>query len=392
MLPDSVYEHPLPALVLDIDCIVIETGVSSKGSFTVKNTGGGLLSGHIISRLDALCFSPGSWTGNSQIITYSFEESKMGQLAQPVDAHAYICTNGGEIALPITIKHTAISIPTEEGPVIATIDDFYDYAQNHPVPARRLFTSSEFYMLLLSTGYPFMEVYESLHKDVNRERAMDNFFILSGLKGKTGLTLEKQRLDIVHRPMDKIYEHFLVHKTDGGYADAPVTIIGDAPWLTLSTGRLVSSDYDKYNCAAVSFCIDPLLIKAPFAREGILVGPEPTGDNILEITFRRAAPFYLRLNRVGFRYVDKGSIEVENNTGFDMTLDVYCRDRHVRFYSFSYVVGTALSIPFEIRPSAFASAQRLFRRLPYVSTYIDVRARSRGKIFQKRLHLSIGEW
>jgi len=387
----SPYEHALPTLELDTDSINIETG-HHEGSFTIKNTGGGTLTGHILSRNRALSFTPENWTGNTQTITYNFSPEKTGHIPIAINTKAYISSNGGEIALPVKINSSTMTIPTDEGPTIASIRDFYDYALEYPVAARRLFTSSEFYMLLLSTGYEFMEVYENLHKDVNRERAMDNFFILSGLKGKTRLTISKQHINIAQGHPGKIYERFHVQKSDSGYVDAPVTAMGSSSWLTLSTGRLSSSDFSNNNRATVDIGIDPILIPSNFAREHILIGPTPETGNMLEVTFLRAASFTISLNRKGFRYEDRGSIEVENNTGANMRIDVFSRDKYVRFYAQSHVAGAAHSIPFEIRPSAFASAQRLFRRLLYVSTYIDVRIVTLGQVYHQRLHLNIGEW
>jgi len=375
---------------VDTKSISIQAAIHHEDSFTIRNTGGGLLSGHILSRNRGLVFTPSQWSGNTQTITYSFSPDNAGLTPGITNTTAYICSNGGEIALPISINSAAMTIPTAEGPAIATISDFYDYALVYPAAARRMFTSSEFYMLLLSTGYKYMDVYENLHKDVNRERAMDNFFILSGLKSKTHLMLEKQQIHLVLQT-DKIYERFQVQKSNSGYADAPIATLGGAPWLALSTGRLASSDYNN-NLATVDFSIDPQLLSGMFAREHIVVGPTPDTNNILEITVRRAAPLSIRLNREGFRYEDRGSIEIENNTGANIKVEVYCRDRYIRFYANTHMASAVHSIPFEIRPSAFASAQRLFSRLPYISTYIDVRAHAPGQVFHKRLHLNIGEW
>jgi len=407
----------------------------SGGSFTIQNAGGGQLSGHILPRLQGLDFSPSQWTGNNQVITYTLSQSGAEELsnilsrgisegqdnesqstseaaANHIKSQAYISSTGGETTLPITITSAPMTIQTDEGPTISSTQDFYNYAQSHPAAARRLFTSSEFYMLLLSTNYPHMEIYEILHKDVNRERALDNFFMLSGQKSKTQLTLETQKLGIVLKPAIKTQAKFYVKKSDSGYADAPIIPLSDSPWLSLSTTRLASSDYDKENRAEIGITIDPAHMPSPFVRAQIQIGPEPIGsnvkyisdninsadnnanhtNNILDLTVRRAAPFTLRLPRVGYRYEDRGSIEIENNTGSDMTIEVYSRDRYVRFYANTYVIGTAHSIPFEIRPTAFASAQRLFRSLPYISTYVDVRAHCPGQVFHRRLYLTIGEW
>ena len=390
-MPISPYEHPHPALELDIDNISIETG-HHEGSFTIKNTGAGTLTGHILSRSRALSFTPSTWTGNYQTVTYTYAPDEAGSTQDFIKTNAYITSTGGEITLPITINTTSMTIPTAEGITITSLSDFYNYAQEHPQAARRLFTSSEFYMFLLTTGYQYMDIYESLHKDVNRERSIDNFFILSGLKGKTGLALSTNQIDIVQGPPGKIHQHFGVQKSDSGYADAPITIVGGAPWLSLSTGRLSPSDFDSNNNATVELTVDPLKIPENFTREYIQVGTTPYAGSMLEVNFRRAPAFSIELSKQGFRYEDRGGVQVENNTGANIRVDVFCRDRYVRFYAQSHMVGAAYSIPFEIRPSAFASAQRLFRRLPYVSTYIDVRVQSLGQTFHKRLHFNIGEW
>lgn len=388
-MPHSPYEHPKPTLELDTDHISIETG-HHEGSFLVKNTGGGNLTGYILSRHRAITFNPSTFTGNNQTITYTFHPEKSPQTQAFTKTKAYITTTGGEITLPITISSTAMTIPTSEGPTIASIRDFYNYAQEYPQAARRLFTSSEFYMFLLSTGYEYMDVYESLHKDVNRERAMDNFFILSNLKPKTTLHLSKTQINIVQGPPGKIYETFQVQKSDNGYADAPITAVGNAPWLSLPVNRLSSSDFNENNIATVELIVDPLKIPQNFIKEHIQVGTEP-GNN-LELTFRRAPNYTIKLNQQGYRYEDRGNILISNNTGANMRVDVFSRDKYVRFYAQSHMVGVTHAIPFEIRPSAFAGAQRLFRRLPYVTTYIDVRVQSLGQILHKRLQLNIGEW
>jgi len=378
------YSLPLPNLSLDIDHISIKTTQDHEGEFTIKNTGGGTLEGHILSRSPAITFTPQSFTGNSQIISYTFDP-KMA--ATSIESMVYITSNGGEVALPLTAQNTPMTIQTEEGQLITSTQDFFDYAAQHPNAARRLFTTSEFYMLLLSTGYKHMEIYEHLHKDVNRERAMDNFFVLSGLKSKTELTLPKQRIDIVAPPNDKVYERFYVQKSDSGYTETPVFTANSAPWVTLATDRLVSSDYDHENKATVGFSIDPLLITGQFAHEVIQVG-----NQALDLTLRKATPLIIRLNREGFRYDDRGSINVINNTGYEMRLEVFCRDRYVHFYSRNYVIGASFSVPFDIKPSALASTRRLFKKIPYISTYIDVKAQCYGQSYHERLHLNIGEW
>ena len=374
--------HPPPNLSLDITNLTLDAN-NSGGTFVLKNTGGGILSGYILSRCRELSFSPASWEGNTQVITYSYSPSF---IRGNIEAHVYICSNGGEIKLPLIIDASPMIIQTDEGVNIRNIADFYAYSQHHPAAARRLFASSEFYMLLATINYPYLAIYEVLHKDPNRERAMDNFFQISRLKGKTHLFLNTDRLEITQHPTEIGQVFFQVQKTDNGYADASISTSENTPWLSLMTTRITS--YDHNHSAQVAVEINPSLIDHPFTVAWIHVGSE-----VLRLVVRKAPRFSLRLNQEGFKYQDRGTLEVENNTGFDMAVEIRSRDRHVRFYRASYTVPPGkLSIPFEIRQSAFFGTRRVFRRLPYISTYIDVRARCVAQEYKKRLHMNIGEW
>jgi len=383
----ATYDNPLPTLSLESTELSIDTGSNSQGNFTIKNTGGGTLSGHVFSRQRGLTFSPTTWEGNNQIISYKYFQASPHNTSI-IKTQVLISSNGGEVILPTVIDTSPMIIDTDEGARITSITDFYHYFLEYPAAARRLFISSEFYMLLMATGYPYLEVYESLHKDPNRERALDNFFQLSSLKDKTHLFLETYRLDIYQHPLDISETYFYVMKTDGGYADAPITCEKNMPWLTLSCAKLVTSDFDHSHKAAVGIEIDPEHMPGYFCKNHIKIGTE-----VMTLTVRKAPRFVLEISREGFRYEDRGTLEIENNTGFDMTIEVHSRDRYVRFFRAVYTVPPGpFSIPFEIRPSAFLGTRRLFTRIPYISTYVDVRARSTAQVYNKRLHLSIGEW
>ena len=389
------YEQPLPILEIDTDHLLIETKERHEGKFRIKNAGGGQLSGYITSRHRAVTFSPATWDGNAQTVTYRFDPALADGLSagQQLDTVAYICSSGGELALPITARLIKMAIVTKEGRTIANVQDFYAYAQEYPMGARHIFVDSEFYMLLLAVGYPYMEVYESLHKDANRDRAIDNFFILSGLKGKTALRLQRRVLTFNQRPGDtgKIHGQLLLEKTDRGYCEASIEAETAPPWLLLSTNRLIASDFDSENQAMVNFSIDPLHIDGRYARERILIGQD---DQPLaaELIFRRPQSLMLRLSRETYRYDDKGTIEIFNHTGQEMMLELFCPDSYVRFEARRYVVGAFYEVPFDIKLSAFMNAGRLLRKTPYMRTHIEVKATWPGHVYKQRLPLTVGEW
>ena len=190
-----LHESPLPVLSVSVDSLIFETKDKHTGQFTIKNTGGGQLYGRIIARLPGLYFDADNFSGNNQSINFSWDAARAGiKTGQSLEGAVYVSSNGGEKIIPVSIKYTRMSILSAGGTMIANIMDFYEYSLVSSDGARRLFTDSEFYMLLLATGYPYLEVYESLHKDANRERAMDNFFVLSGLKEETKIFAKQHRL------------------------------------------------------------------------------------------------------------------------------------------------------------------------------------------------------
>ena len=391
------YETPLPTLETDTDSLTIETKDRFEGQIKIKNIGGGILKGRILSRCAGLAFNPAQWEGNAQTVTYTWNASASGLgIGQTLEALCYITSNGGEKQIPVTAKLTKMSITTAEGHTIANISDFYEYTLAHPTQARRLFTDSEFYMLLMATGYEYMEVYESLHKDANRERAMDNFFILSGLKGRTNLEIKAHQLEFSQKPEDRdmLYGNFLVQKTDHGYVEAPISLKNEAPWLTLSTGKLAASDFNDLHTATINFSIDPTQIKKSYAREQVIIGTEAALDNsnIIEIVYRRKPTLILRLNRDAYRYEDRGIIEVINNTGMNMQVETFCPENYIRFTARSFVIGAYGEIPFEVKLSAFMKAQFFLRKLPYMKTVIEIKAKVPGQEHKKKLPIVVGEW
>jgi hypothetical protein len=386
---DERLEYPLPELSVSTVNIIIETKDRLEGRLQIKNTGGAVLSGRIVCRAAYLSFEPATWEGNDVYITYRFNPEISGlKPGESADTFAYVCSNGGEIKLDITVKLIEMAITTDEGMVIANIYDFYEYALANPMGARRLFVSSDFYMLLLATGYSYMEAYEILHRDTHRERAMDNFLILSGLKQMTEFTILNPSLEYIRKPHENniLQGYFLVQKSDKGFVEAPITAKGNAPWINLPAHRLISADFNEANAAKVSFTIDPNKIEGRYARETVLVGADE-----VDVVFKRTKPLTIRLNREAFRFEDKGAIEITNHTGDEIWAEVFCKDSFVRFKAKKFPVGEAYEIPFDIKLSAFMSAQLLFRKLPFLRSVIEVKVLYRDQLIKKQLDLMVGK-
>ena len=384
------FEHPLPVLDVSIEALHIETNDTSTGELTVKNSGGGMLAGCVSARHDALRFEPTRWEGNVQTLRYTFDPALADTNANGMfETMAYISTNGGEVALPVTARQAQMTITTHDGTRIANVREFYEFALLHPASARQIFTSSEFYMLLLAVEYPYMDIYENLHKDANRERALDNFFILSGMKRKTSLVLSKTTFHFDHRPNDptKRLGHIPVEKSDAGYNEAAIVAETAPPWLTFNAERLASADFDADYRARILFTIDPAKISTRYVRERVYIDGHEA-----EITFRRLPPLQAKLSKDSFRYDDHGFIEITNHTGADLPVEVSCADSFVRFKAKAYLVGAQYQIPFTVKLSAFTNAGRFFRKAPFMCTTIEIKGTRPGFVHKLTIPLSAGEW
>jgi len=184
-----------------------------------------------------------------------------------------------------------------------------------------------------------------------------------------------------------IHSSIKVQKSDAGYIESPIAVQNNSPWLNCYASRLIQSDFDQDLIASVNFSIDPGKIATSYAREVVTIGTEST-----EIVCRRTAPVIVRVNRTAFRYDDKSVLEVINNTGADIKIEVFCPDSYVRFTARSYIVGAYAEIPFEIKLSAFLAAQLFFRKTPYMKTSLEVRAVADGHMYKKVTPLVVGEW
>jgi hypothetical protein len=138
--------------------------------------------------------------------------------------------------------------------------------------------------------------------------------------------------------------------------------------------------------AMVKFSIDPAKIEGRFAKESVMVGADA-----VDVVFKRSNPLSIRLDREAYRFDDSGVIHITNHTGGELGVDVFCQDSYIRFAAKMYMVGEAYEIPFEVKMSAFMTAQLLFRKLPFLRTTIEIKTLYRDTFIKKQLPLVIGK-
>lgn len=381
----ELFESPLPVLSTDIEKIAVETAGNYEGSFVIKNNGGGELSGKILSNSSVIKFTPDSFNSKRTTVFFTLDISiyKPGDI---IKTSAVIMSNGGEKIIPVVIKALPFCIETKENFKITSLKDFYRYAKKYPISARHVFMTQDFSAWLMGILYPHMDSYEKLSRDPNKERALDNFFILNKLKKQSYLTPVEKSVSITVNPYkDNVVGGSLtIHRSVWGYSEASLVKESGAKWLTLDKEKLTSQDFDENNTASVGYRIETRFLTGKTACERIIVDK----NSYVTIYVKKHPPLSVNLSNETFLPNDKGYLSVTNNTGKDIVIDVSATESFLRFEGGRYFIGGFAKIPFDIKITSLQSAQFMFKRRPSVTAAILVS--SSEYAFRKKFNILIG--
>jgi len=382
----TLYEYPLPELGLDIERIETEAAENIRGGFVIRNRGGGALSGVILSNSKAVSFSPDEFSGKKTVVAYSINISQY-KPGDELRTSAVIMSNGGEKTLPVSVKIIPARIETKEGESLSSLADFSEYSETHPVSARQLFMSVEFENWLSVINYPHMDSYGEFTRDADKERALDNFLIVSGLKDKSRAVPRVKQIVAEVNPFERGPHtgDISVVRSGRGYLDCAVSLKRGAKWLKMGKDRLAGRDFDVNGRASLSYYISPVFLTASICGEKIIIG-----DETVSIYARALPPVSVRLSRDNYGIGDSGTVNIKNNTGRDLTIEISPDDNMLRFEGKRYFIGKYAEIPFDIRLSALQSAQFRLLKLPEVATGLNVTVLDEAIDYNKRFELTVG--
>jgi hypothetical protein len=362
-------EYPLPILKILAEKIVIETSGSEDGSLLVDNIGGGILSGRVMSNSPALRFRDPEFSGNQVSIVYtcSTDGCKPGDVIQ---SEIVVMSNGGEKSIPLIIKVIPAMIVTAEDIKITSQKDFLAYAKKYPAQARKLFTSPEFMMWLSDMGYEFMDIFEYLVRDSNKERALENFFILGKLKNRAVLSIANKThyINVNPEQKDLITGEITVHKTGWGYIEADVITDGGEDWLSVTPECLSAGMFSQKDIALIKYSINTAKLKGKMSRADIRI----SGGLQAALVVKKKTHISISSDKSCYDSEDSGKLRVVNNCGGDIMLDISVRDGFVKFEGKRYYMGATAEIPFNVKLSTLQMAQIGLKRQPFFETEIYV--------------------
>jgi len=382
------FDRPLPVINKDKKEIYVETPGNYNGKLFIKNDGGGILSGRIMSNSGAITFEPEDFSGNNNEISFHIDTG-MYAVGDILRTNAVILSNGGEHSIDFIVKIIPYAIETKENIKITGLDEFFSYTDNYPESSKALFGSHEFMIWLRSSGYEFMELYEKFVDDSNKERALENFLIFNGYKQKTDIFETEGSINISLPPFSKeVYAGSVaLTKKDSDFVDLNMSVKNNSPWLKLEKERLTSIDFDESLTVYVNFFIDPAKIE------------RKTGIDIISIGGREIIVTALKMNYIETKlekeYIstkDESYLLIKNNSGSRLTVDILPKDSFLKFESSRYFVKEHAKIPFKVELSAIQAAQMGLLKQPEIKTSIIVDTVFNKKTYVKKLELTIGNF
>ena len=189
MSMESIYEYPMPCVETGTNKIAMNVrNNSARGYIDVWNSGGGLLEGSITSNTDCITFVNEEFKGNNVRIEYKVN-TLMYKKGDMIRSSLFISSNGGEKIISVIINVLEEVLETKNGGYISNIKEFMGYARKNPIEARKMLGSNDFLIWVKRTGFEHTDILEHIINDANKERALDNFFVLCGLKAKSRIEI-----------------------------------------------------------------------------------------------------------------------------------------------------------------------------------------------------------
>ena len=298
------------------------------GCFTVKNLGGGLLYGNIMTDNDIISFEKTEFEGNEFEIKYSINVNSC-DTKKLLRFNIYIISNGGEITIPVFIKVLKDVFYTKDGYKFNTIKDFFSYYKKKPKKATEIFYSAEFFNWLIKMGFEHMDMTKLILEDCNRDRAIENFFIFTKLKKQNFTEVIEKNINISIKPFQTklLSGSIVILKKGYGYIHKELSLKYNSKWIKLKKNIITSDDFDDENRCYVNYEINPKLIDSNFSREFVIIDK----NTDVKIDILKLPKIKVSLSNEIYEYDDYGSIIVENNCGEDLFFEFDSKNNFVEF-------------------------------------------------------------
>lgn len=382
-------EQPLPIIKIDTEKIAINMNDKTEGYISIKNIGGGLLCGQIISNTECILLEQDSFCSNDINIKYSLASSVYSN-GEFIKSSISIVSNGGEINIPLYITISNFEFLNCGEEKIYDIKEFYHYYLKNYLEAIRIFYSYDFMIWLKRINFKHIDVVEEILQDANKQRAIDNFFILCKLKEKASLKILQTSFKYKYTKNDEnmFIEGYIPLKLIGnGYFEETIIKPFNSDFIKLDMEKITNKDFDEDNNLNLKFIIDKSKVNNYFERKKLLF--DKAKENVI-IELSEKLPVETILERQYFNTTDNGVLKVINNTNKELIIEIIPKDTFVIFSSKKYLIEKFQNINFNIKLSGFLKAQMDFTKKPNLESEILIKVILDDEIYKFEKTIYVG--
>jgi len=376
-------------ITCNVSKIAEEVIESYNGGLVIRNLGGGLLYGNIMADDECVSFDETEFEGNEIELKYNIDV-KNCTAKKFLKFNIYIVSNGGEVIIPVFIKVLKDIFYTDDNYKIVEIKDLFSYYKKKPKKAVNVFYSEEFMDWLLKIDFEYVDVVKFILKDVNRERAIENFFILSKLKKRCLFEIIEKNINISVKPFqtDILSGSVVILKKGYGYIYKELKLKYDSKWFKIKKSIITSDDFDDENRCYINYEINPKLIDGNFSRECIIIDENTEA----KINITKLPKIVVSLSSEIYEYDDFGSVIIENNCGKDLIFEFSSKDSFIEFEKKHCLISETDNVFFKIKRSKMQNFinKVSFSKKLYIESEIYVTTVVENQIIKKIKKIVLG--
>lgn len=256
-LADGCFEYESPALLLSEEelIITVDAGGCYKGTLSVWNSLGTMLTGQLYSSSTYFYTEKQEFEGERIELVYTVQAKTLAP-GDMVRGWLDVVSDSGEARVPFFIT----AEPPYLNSSLGKIKDFFHFtnlAKSDWAEAVKLFKTEEFREFLQYRDKKYLVLYDALKKSRSANQALEEFLVTVRKKTPVNFIVDKNTLEYevnTESFMDKI----TLMKDNWGYEEIRVSCEGD---FIQPEHKIIWSDYFVGNTYPLEFVIQPLAMR-----------------------------------------------------------------------------------------------------------------------------------
>lgn len=252
-LANGIFEYDRPYLIIseEIIDIIVESGKTYKGNFTICCSDNTELKGLIYSSNRLMTCNITTFIGTEIEVEYEFLGNNI-ESGVTIEGAIQVVSNYEEVELPFKVKIESPYCLTSLGKM-KDLFQFANLAQADWTEALSLFQSKDFERVFLHNEPKVKVIYEKLKKSRNINQALEELLITIHKKSKVNVFVDKKNLEYNIKD-DMFMEKLIVNKENWGYVE--IRISSDTQFIKLERKKILADNFIG-STYQLEYVIDP---------------------------------------------------------------------------------------------------------------------------------------